>query len=242
MRSRLAPSDTRKAISGRRAAPRASSRLARFAHAISSSTPTADEQRRQRIRELDARRRGAARARLEMEPLIQIVGAAFAGGIGAVERLQAGLKDRVGLALRLRERHAGLQPSEYVEPHHLVGGRVVQPIGAGQHDRRGVERQPQIGLLAGGFADEAARRDADDRRGASAHRERLADHVGPAAEASLPVGVADHRVRRARAVVVVGEDAADGGADAEHLEESTRYQTPARFFPGATVESGGATC
>ena len=40
-RSRLAPSDKRKAISGLRAAPRASRRLARFAHAISSSTPTA---------------------------------------------------------------------------------------------------------------------------------------------------------------------------------------------------------
>src|SRR5260370_257173 len=38
---RLAPRDKRKAIAGFRAAPRASRRLARFAHAISSSTPTA---------------------------------------------------------------------------------------------------------------------------------------------------------------------------------------------------------
>jgi hypothetical protein len=39
-RPRPAPSESRSVISARRAAPRASRRFARFAHAIRSSTPT----------------------------------------------------------------------------------------------------------------------------------------------------------------------------------------------------------
>ena len=106
-----------------------------------------------------------------------------------------------------------------------------------QHDRCGVQRQPHVRLLARALADEAARRHADDRRGASAHRERLAEDVGPAGEAPLPVGVADDRARRRRAVVFGAEDTANGGTDAEYLEESVRHQTSARFLPGAAIDA-----
>lgn len=50
-----------------------------------------------------------------------------------VERFQPSLEDRVGLGLRPRRSDFGSQPAEYMQPHHLFGGRVVQPIPAGQH-------------------------------------------------------------------------------------------------------------
>ena len=47
----------------------------------------------------------------------------------------------------------------------------------------------------------------------------LADDLRIGAEARAPVVVAEHRDRTVAALVVVGRDhAADGGADAEHLE------------------------
>ena len=99
--------------------------------------------------------------RLESKTLIEKL-ATRSSSRHAVERFQAGLKDRVGLRLGLRLRDARLQSSEDVEPHHLVGRRIVQPVAAGQHAGLQPQRQPEVGLLPAGFADEAGGRDADD--------------------------------------------------------------------------------
>ena len=161
-RPRLAPSDRRKAISGLRAAPRASRRLARFAHAISRSTPTAASSAVSDWENSIARRRRSCAPGLNSKTLIQKLAPPFPRRGGAVERLQAGLKDGVGLRLGLSRRHARLQSSEHVEPHHFVGRRIVQPIAAGQHAGLHAQREPEVRLLPAGFADEARRRDADD--------------------------------------------------------------------------------
>jgi hypothetical protein len=48
---------------------------------------------------------------------------------------------------RLRGGHAGLQSSEHVQPHRLVGRRIVQSIDARLHARLQTQRHPQVGLL-----------------------------------------------------------------------------------------------
>ena len=155
---------------------------------------------------------------MQLEPLIEIVIAAGPGRVRAVERFEARPKNRVGLALRLHRRHAPFQPAEHLQPHHLVGRPVVEPVHARQHERRRVQRQPDVRLLSRRLADETARRHADDRRAAAPHGQALAEHVGAAAEAPLPVAVADDGARRGGAAVRGREDAAQEGALLEQRE------------------------
>ena len=66
-----APSASRTAISRPRAVVRASSRLPRFAQAMSSTSARGAEQHPQRFREVAAQRRRAGRRRPQPQPLIQ---------------------------------------------------------------------------------------------------------------------------------------------------------------------------
>jgi hypothetical protein len=66
-----------------------------------------------------------------LETLIQNLAAAISRRCGAIERFQAGLKNRVGLRLGLNLGDAPFQPSEHIEPHRLYWRRIVQPIAAG---------------------------------------------------------------------------------------------------------------
>src|SRR5439155_8175862 len=117
---------------------------------------------------------------------------------------------------------AWFQSSEHVKPHNLFWRRLVQPIGAGEHAGLHAQREPEVGLLPAGFADESWRRDADDGERRVAHREGLAQHVESAAEATLPVAVTHDGARRLGAVFVGCEDPANRRANAENLKEAAR--------------------
>ena len=78
------------------------------------------------------------------------------------------------------------------------------------------ERRPQVGLLATGLSDEAARRDAYDRECGPANEERLAEHFGPGPQ-PFPVGMADDG--RLGAIVLGAEQSAYRRRDAERFEE-----------------------
>src|SRR5947209_20260620 len=108
-----------------------------------------------------------------------------------------------------------------MEPHHFFGRPIVQPIAAGQHARLHSQREPEVRPLAAGFTDKAGRRDTDDGQGGVAHGERLADDVWAAAEASLPVVVADDGDGRLAAIIGRREYPANRGAYAQNLKEST---------------------
>ena len=63
-------------------------------------------------------------------------------------------------------------------------------------------RQRDVDLATRLHPDESCRCDADNRDGMPGHRERLAQHVRTAAEATRPIAVTDHRNGRHHAVVL----------------------------------------
>ena len=178
------------------------------------------EQRRQRLRELVPRRRRATRAGSNLETLIQEFAAALSGRGRAVERLQAGMKDRVRLGLRLRARDTRFESRKDVEPHRLLGRDVVQPIAAGQDARLRPQREPDIRLLADSLADESRCCDTDDGQRHVTYGQRRAQHVRTPAEASLPVGIADDDLGCHGSIVGRGEQPADRGRNPQHFKES----------------------
>ncbi len=169
---------------------------------------------------LGAHRRSAAGRRANLESLIQELTPAIVRGGRTVERLQVGLKDGVRPGFRFCQRHAGLQPSEDVEPHGLLWRRVAQVVVAGKHARLQAKREPEVGLLTARLADEAPRGDADDGHSRVADRQGPAEHIGPAAEAPLPVAVADDSVVGVAPIRVGREDAARRSTDPQDLEEA----------------------
>ena len=90
--------------------------------------PDARHQRRQRPGQLGALVRRAAGRLGDLQALIEELGAAFPGCGRAVERDEVCLQHAVRPCLSLGERHAGLQPSEQVQPHRLVGRRIVKVV------------------------------------------------------------------------------------------------------------------
>ena len=124
-----------------------------------------------------------------------------------------------------------------MQPHRFDGGRIVQPVVARQHAGLHAQRKPEIRLLAAGLADKAGRRDTDDGQRGFGQDEALAEHAGIAAEAPLPIPVADDGIRHRSAVLGGCEYPSDGCAGAQNLKESTRNQTAARFFPRAAIEA-----
>ena len=89
-------------------------------------------------------------------------------------------------------------------------------------ERLGAERNRDVERAADVDAEEARRRDADDRERHALDRQRSADDVGRAAEPALPEGVADDRhraIRAAAAPVVVGRPRpSEDRLNAEHVE------------------------
>ncbi len=190
---------------------------------------------RQRRRELPALCRGAATAGPNLQTLIEELLPAIARRGRAIERLQVGLQYAIGLRLGLSGRDAWRQPREDMEPHRLVWWRLAQPVVAGNHARLQTQRYPGIRLLAVGFADEAGRRDADDRQRRLSNRQGLAEHVRASAEAPLPIGMADHHFAGIGAIDIGGKDPAKRGPAAQHLEEGAGHQARAYRFLSAAA-------
>ena len=186
-RPRPAPIARRRAISWRRAVPRTSSRLATFAHAISSTTPTTDIRihscRENRVRASDRPRRpGSTAMRSTCRRLSP-------SGLASALRFR-----RPAVPSRLRLGHARARPQSrhHPEPAHP---RIVQ-------ERRRIEpglqrkRHPQIRCAPpDGLAEEAGRRDADDRQLSRFSASRRPTTRGVAAVPPPPEPVADHRDR-----------------------------------------------
>src|ERR1051326_3555689 len=154
-----------------------------------------------------------AGARVDLETLIQKLMPALPGHGRAVERFQTRHEYRVRLGFRLRRSDAGFQPPENMEPHRLTGRRVVQPNLAGYYAGLHPQRKPKVRLLPAGFADEARRSNADDGEHGFAQGEGLAQHSGAAAEAALPIVIANDGVGRVDSIFSSGEYAADPRAD-----------------------------
>ncbi len=126
-----------------------------------------------------------------------------------VERLEGGA--------RLRRGNARAQPREHVEP---PGAAIRDSVGqrrqpAGHHDRHeNLRRRAFVDAV------ESLLRDADDGHCLTVDDQRLADDRGIAAEAGLPVGMAQHRHQVAvRDLVFIRvERAPQVCPDAEHRE------------------------
>ena len=226
-RSPLAPSAVRTATSRRRALPRASSRLATFAHATSRTRPDGGQQHEQRRpdRTEDDGRQAARRRRRAR---------AFSG-YGALEI--GG--DRGELLLRL--------------PRTLPRMRATMKIGCVE---RGIDcgvcwkRQPDVDRRARAAIRERARvvgrrqnlkhaevraalHDADDRERPIVEPDRAADDRRIAAERARPESVADHADgRTARPRLLGGEPAAGERTHAEHRQQLVGHRrAPAAGSP-----------
>ena len=236
-RPRLAPSDTRSAISVRRDSPRASSRLARLAHAISSSTPTPTSSavsESENSRRVDEAPRSAdwsfSRSSRKLAPL---------GRVGVFPLKAARLAWRMALACASAS--APLTPG-FSRPKtcshiDLFGGVSCRRSVPG--NTRGCSR---IGSQKSGCWPLVSPMkpwgvDADHGHGGIAHLERLAQRVELAPEAPAPVRVADDGVRHLVPVVRRGEQPANGRPDPEHFEEPTGHEPPTALFPAIPLET-----
>ena len=137
---------------------------------------------------------------------------------------------------------SGLQASEDMEPHDLVGWLAHAANRRREHARLQPQRQPDVRLLSAGFPDESCWRHADDCDCRAADGQCPAEHVGTAAKASLPIRVADDGGRRFAPVLGRREQAADRRPHAQHLEESTRDEPAVIFFRAAPPRCAPATC
>ena len=219
MRDRLAPRARRTAISGRRAAPRARSRVATLAQAARSTRPT---------RPIRMRSDSRWRARLSFSPCPP-GSTASVGGSGIGRASAAGTTDsparqpsravscRIGwsAALICTARGRRRESSHHAHPPVEGLGAVLGAVGL--EARVQGQRHGDVGGLADLHrAREPARRHADDDGGDAVHLHRLADDGRVAAESPLPVAPGDdgHR-RRGEPVVVFGQRPAEDRGDAE---------------------------
>ena len=170
---RLAPIDSRTAISPARAAPRASSRLAMFAQAISSTNAGDAEQQHQRRLRLACDRAlaaapGSSSDRLGPEPRHRLSLMPFCSGASTSLTIAwYGVVDR---RARLLDRDARLQPREQIDP---VVAPVVERLRTAASKPRIVIGTKTCGLHAERRAVEALRRDADDRHRLAVDDQRL---------------------------------------------------------------------
>ena len=197
------------------------------------------EEQPQRLRQLLADRRAALRGRqqrhLPFQELLARVRRRVAERGFLHFLLEQAMEERLQRGERLLERDAGFQAAEDVHP---PAAPVVHVVPVRRHLRLHHHRHADARHVADVDAVESGLRDADDRELRVVHRDRLADHVRIAAEAIAPVRVAEHRDRAvaALAIVVGADDAPDGRADAEHLEERARHEL-ARHALGLALDA-----
>jgi len=212
-RPRLAPSESLNAISGRRAAPRASSRLARFAQAISSSTATAASNAVSEVEKSWRVAETATSTRVNFETLIEQLVPALPCDSRAVEGFQAGLEDCVRLRFRLRRSDARFQRPNTWSHMALPGGVSCSQSRPGNTlgcIRSGSQRSgcwPLVSPMKPGGATPMMVR--TDLRRVNA----LPSTSGLPPKRPLPVVIADDGIGRVGAVVAGGEYATDRGTD-----------------------------
>ena len=158
--------------------------------------------------------------------------------------VKKGLQTGLGLCLR----HAGFEPPENLYPAKAAVLQAVECAARRQAVRHG-DRNANLWRITGFHAVETRLAHADDRKGIAIDYDLLAHDVGVAAEAALPVSVAEDDQRMAALVQIVGtcEDPPDGRADAQHAKEVARYdlardQSGAAFKRCAHFVVGGKTC
>ena len=215
IRPRLAPTARRTATSRCRAVPRASSRLATFAHTISSTAPTA----------IVITRSAGRLAAIDLFLDAFDREAPNTGGKRSGERSRRGLRtqafaDRVGLVGRRFHGRAGLQTGDDAAAQSFPGRRALG------------DRCPVVRV--GNREVEVCRHHADDRQRRSVEesgfrakrleRDGAPENVRVALKVSLPrAGADDDDVRAGRFVRGV-ENAAEPRARTEHREGIRRHQ------------------
>jgi hypothetical protein len=154
------------------------------------------------------------------------------------------VEERLQVRLHLLARHARFHPAEDVDPAEAAIFEAIAPL-AGTRNGGGDlvrhhHRHADLRHVADVDPVESLLRDADDRERIVADDDLLADHVGIAGEARLPVAVADHghRMRAARHVILRRQHAAERGLHAEHVEERSRHQLARRALRAALNAHG----
>jgi hypothetical protein len=143
---------------------------------------------------------------------------------------------------------AGGEAADHPEAHPVEVGAPVVAGTAARHRR--VQRDPDVRRVEL-HAGEPFRGDPDDRGAVAAERDLAAEHVARPVEARLPEPVRDDRHQRPRivAIVLLDEEAPEGGPRAErpevarvgeqHLRRRRVGAAPERALFGAGVEPGG---
>ena len=211
---RLAPIDSRTAISWRRVVASASSRLATLAQAMSSTSATTTVRSAPAV--VNAWRCAgtgesvvsASGTTVPVRPRLSIgKSSASASPTAADVGGGAGAED------------AGLQPSDHLHQQRPPRVPVLGQEAGGQlavhrerHPQGGDAEEPDAGVGLAGHADHGERQ--------AVHGDGAADDVGRAAVAALPQAVAEHgdRAGPGRGVLGVDEAAAEGHRRAEGAE------------------------
>ena len=131
--------------------------------------------------------------------------------------LQHRLEPRLQARLRLRHRHARLQPAEHVEPD---AAPIEQPVEIRRRLPLHHRRDPDGGNFAPVDSVEAFRRHANNRHRMRVDENGAPDDVGPAAKVLLPVVVRQHddRMRVRLAIIGLVQQPAELRTNAENRE------------------------
>ena len=226
-RARPAPIERRTAISPERAAPRARSRLAMFAHAISSTKPVTPSSIVSGVLAsllTDVCPRAPPTAVTCLCLNRAMVWSLIPFWSGASTSLMMARYGPLIAVRALSILDSRLQAREQVGP---VGAAVVEPAAeARRHQRAHRDRHEHQGPRPERRAVEPLGRHADDRHGLAVDDERLVEDVGAAVEIAAPVGVAQHHhVRLTNHRVVAGsQEPAERRLDAEHREVAAGHE------------------
>ena len=224
---RPAPMAARTARSRRRPAERTSSRLATFAHAISSTESTEASRIHDANRESWVCRSRSGRTR-------SLTSLRKPGGTSFIDRSKSGCK----AAGSLRDGDPGLQPSGSPEQGRIAAGTLLGFVERLRYEQIG---RREVRHFEGGG------QDADDRYGPPIECRGPAGHVGVAAEAAPPERIGDQRdARGIRPVLGAGEPAARYRLDSQGRQErcvGARAPQPDRigFVPIAIAGTGPGT-
>ena len=221
--ARLAPMAVRTAISRSRAAARAMSRLARFAHAISSTRPTIAISTPQRLAPEHAQHVDAFRGRLQVHGTAGIVGQLA----GSIVRMRGGSRSgRLGTG-RARRPAPSRSTRRGLSRANTFSQRPLTSFEASNaradlllHRERNVELRHLPALNA----QEPAVENADHRHRMAVYQNAAVEDLGIGSEMALPVAIAEHdnRVGARRRVVRAQDRPAHPRADSQHFEEVPR--------------------
>ena len=185
---------------------------------------------------------GAAASGVQLQLLVELIAALLGGEAGHLVAVQHLVEYYADIGLGLLQGDAGLEAAHHLQPHDAHDGAlvVVEPFAAGLDVGLHHHRDPQVGGIAHGFAEEAGRSDADDLERSLAEGDDFPEHVGAAREAAVPKAVADDGVGRVvrDAVVGLGEDAADDGLHAQDVEVGAADQAGVHVLGGAAIDRG----